>query len=412
VARKLDEQGNLINPPLLIRELRIQPLAIPMRITFEHAAASRNTADPVVLRFTAANPFAEHVGYGEAIARPYVTGETVETVVKDIETHFAPLLAAFRPRSFAEALEFIEALPFEDEGRLMTAARGAVELTLIDLAGRVFRRRAAELAGWLELPGFGEPGALPKASYSGIVIGKSRSKIRRMLWLQRLYGLVDFKIKVATEGWQERLIWTHEYLRKPLDAGRVTLRADANGVWSLSDAHEAVELLERCGVSVLEQPLPESLDEDLPWLAEQTTCHLMADESLVTLEDAKRLLETRATRVLNIRITKVGGLLPALRMARLAQVHKADVQLGCLVGETSILGAAGVAFLEMCPRVRFVEGAFGTFLAHGDVTRKRVQFGYGGGIRKRRGFGLGLNVDDRLLEKYAATSASIVRFES
>lgn len=387
------------------------PLAIPMRITFEHAAASRSTADPIVVRLTAANPFAEHVGYGETLARPYVTGESVETVVRDIETIFGPCLAEFHPRSFAEALDFIEALPYHEDGRLMTAARAAVELALIDLAGRVFRRRAADVAGWLELPSFGSPGCLPQTRYSGIVIGKTRRKIRRMLWLQRLLGLVDFKIKVATEGWEERLAWTHEYLRKPLETGRVTLRADANGVWSLSEAHEAVDVLESFGVSVLEQPLPETLDEDLPWLAEQTHCHLMADESLVTLEDAQRLLNGRATRVLNIRIAKVGGLLPALRMARLAFTHKADVQLGCLVGETSLLSAAGVAFLEMCPRVRFVEGAFGRYLAHGDVTRSRVQFGYRGRIRRRRGYGLGVNVSDAALERWLVTNANVTRFE-
>lgn len=382
-----------------------------MRITFEHAAASRSTADPVLLRLTAAHPFAEHVGYGETLARPYVTGESVETVLRDVEQIYAPLLPAFRPTNFAEALEFIEELPFEDDGRLTTAARAAVELALIDLAGQVFRRRAADVAGWLELPGFGEPGSLPQARYSGIVVGKTRKKIRRMLWLQRLLGLVDFKIKVATEGWEERLAWAYEYLKGPLAAGKVTLRADANGVWQLSEAHDAVDLLGPMGVSVLEQPMPESLDEDLPWLAEHTHLHLMADESLVTLEDAKRLLESRATRVLNIRLAKVGGLLPALRMARMAYHYKADVQLGCLVGETSLLSAAGIAFLEMCPRIRFVEGSFGNYLARGDVTRKRIQFGYRGKITRLRGFGLGVNVNERAVERWAAERPTIIKLE-
>ena len=62
------------------------------------------------------------------------------------------------------------------------------------------------------------------------------------------------------------------------------------------------------------------------------------------------------------RIAKNGGLLPALRIARRALEAGLDLQLGCLVGETSLLSAAGLAFLQACPRVRFVEGAFGRFL--------------------------------------------------
>lgn len=391
-----------MNAPLRVRELRIHRLAIPLRAAFEHAAATREVADPVVVAATAAAPHAHLVGYGETLARPYVTGETVESVLDDLAAVFAPRLATFQPASFVAALEAVEALPTQVGGRVVTAARTAVELALLDLAGRVFRRRPADAAGWLGLPGFGPPGCRARARYSGIVTGSTPGDLRRRLWLQRLYGLRDFKLKVAVAGWEERLARTHRVLRRALAAHRVTLRVDANAGWSLAEAAEALEVLEQHGVCALEQPLADVHDGDLPYLAERTACDLIVDESLLTLDDAHRLIRGGGVKVFNIRLAKNGGLLPALRIARTVLAAGLDVQLGCLVGETSILSAAGIAFLEACPKVRFVEGAYGPFLLRHDVVRRPVRFGYGGRIRPRAGFGLGVDVDPGRLERLAA----------
>jgi L-alanine-DL-glutamate epimerase-like enolase superfamily enzyme len=399
-----------MNIPLKIRKLRAHRLAIPMRLRFEHAAASRAVADPVIVELNAGAPYAHHVGYGETLARPYVSGETVESVVEDVMNLFAPRLRTFQPDSFAAALEAIDALPVQVGGRVVTAARCAVELALLDLCCAVFDRRPADVAGWMGLIGFGPPGCLARARYSGMVIGKERKRIDQLLRVQRWYGLRDFKLKVAVPGWEERLRWAHARLHDALLAGQVTLRVDANGGWSLADAHAALPLLEDCGVSAIEQPLSDAADEDLPYLARQTRCDLIADESLLTAEDAQRLIGADAVRVLNVRIAKNGGLLPALRIARHALAAGRDVQLGCLVGETSILAAAGVHFLLTCPAVRFVEGAFGRLLLRGDVTRRTVRFGCGGRIRPPAGPGLGVAVEPRLLERYAAAQAVSLRF--
>ena len=396
--------------PLQIRNVRIFRLAIPMRVRFEHAAATRDTADPIIVQLTAASPYAHHVGYGETLARTYVTGESTTSVLEDLTNLFTPRLASFSPSTFADALEFIEALPTQISGRIVTAARTAIELALLDLTGRVFRRRPADIVGWLGLAGFGPPGCRATTRYSGVVLGHSHRKLTTLLRLQRLYGLRDFKLKVAVEGWQQRLEWAYHMLKRPLEQQRATLRVDANGGWSLAEAHDATTVLENFSVCALEQPLPEAADDDLPWLAEQTNCDLIADESLITVNDAQRLIKAGGVRVLNIRIAKNGGLMPALRIARLALAAKLDVQLGCLVGETSVLTAAGIAFLEACPQVRFVEGAFGKWLLRKDIVRRPIRFGYRGRIRGRRTFGLGVDVDPQALQRLAVERPRTLQF--
>ncbi len=392
-----------MSSPLYVRGLRVYQLEIPMRFRFEHAAATRNTADPIIVELAAGAPHAHHVGYGETLARAYVTGETHESVLTDIRDLFGPRLTGFRPRGFVEALEFIEALPTQVSGRIVTAARTAVELALLDLSCRAFRRRPADVAGWLGLPGFGPPGCLATVRYSGIVLGHSPRVLKTLLRLQRLWGLRDFKLKVAVEGWRERLEWAHSVLGGAIARNRATLRVDANAGWSLAEAGEALDTLERFGVCALEQPLSDTDDADLPYLAEQARCDIIADESLLTIDDARRLIERGGTRVLNIRIAKNGGLLPALRMARLALAAGLDVQLGCLVGETGILSAAGVAFLEACPKVRFVEGAFDGYLLRSDVARPRVRFGRGGRMKALRGPGLGVTTNRDALRRFATS---------
>lgn len=394
---------------LRIREVRITPLALPLRLKFEHAAASRDVSDPVIVRLTAAAPHAHVEGFGETLARPYVTGETAASVLRDLRELFVPLLAGFAPATFAEALEFIEQLPFDRDGRLVCAARAAIELALLDLAGRAFGRRAADAVGWLGLPSFGPPGCLPTARYSGVIVGGTPRKLMRLLRLQRWYGVRDFKLKVAVAGWEERLATAYARLRPALESGRATLRVDANGGWSLAEAHGAIETLELHGVSAIEQPLPDAEDDDLPFLAEQTACDLIADESLVTLEDGRRLIEAGGVRVFNIRIAKCGGLLPSLKLAALALSRGRDVQLGCLVGETSILSAAGVAFLEACPRVRFVEGALGWWLLRRDIATRRIQFGLGGRMRTRPGPGLGVRIRPKAIAALADAAPLVIR---
>ncbi len=390
-----------MNQALRVRQLRVFQLALPLRLRFEHAAATRDTSDPVVVELSAAAPFAQFVGYGETLARPYVTGETAESVETEIAQVFAPRLRDFHPQTFAEALEFIEALPTEVDGRVATAARAAVELALLDLSCGVFRRRPADVAGWLDLPGFGPPGCPATARYSGVVVGRTPGRLKNFLRLQRLYGLRDFKLKVAVPGWQDRLAWACDVLGGALETGSATLRVDANGGWSLDEAREAVQLLDSYGVSALEQPLPDTQDHELADLAGQTHCALVADESLLTADDGARLIQQGGVRVFNIRLAKNGGLLPALKLARLALGAGLDVQLGCMVGETSILSAAGVAFLEACPKVRFVEGAFGPFLLRQDVTGRPVRFGYAGRPPRLRGYGWGITVDGDALRRWS-----------
>ena len=105
---------------------------------------------------------------------------------------------------------------------------------------------------------------------------------------------------------------------------------------------------------------------------------VVLDESLRTLDDAQTLVEAGIGGGFNIRIAKCGGLIPSLRLAAFARREGVQIQLGCMVGETSLLSAAAIRFLEVCPGVRWAEGCFGKLLLRDEIVARPLRFGFGG----------------------------------
>ena len=81
----------------------------------------------------------------------------------------------------------------------------------------------------------------------------------------------------------------------------------------------------------------------------------------------------------NLRLSKCGGFIPTLRLAQFAKRHGLGYQLGCQVGETAILSAAGRHFATSVERPalprRLLRPAPGREYALGDED---ITFGRGG----------------------------------
>lgn len=381
-------------------------MIIPLRHRVSHAAAERGVADPVIVAVELTNGL---IGYGETLPRPYVTGETVATVVEAVQRVFVPVLIEFHPESFADALEAIEALPWHDaSGRSVPAARAAVELALLDAAMRAFNRDMDAVVQWMGLPGFGSPGSLKRIRFSGVLAEAEPRKTLRHLRLMYWGGLRHFKLKVGATGDRARLEVAATYLQRSLKAGTASLRVDANGAWSEDEALTWLSRAAHLPLASLEQPLARGDEERLTALRERCRTPFMHDESLITADDAQRLIELGVADGFNIRISKCGGLLPALRIAGLARRSRVRIQLGCMVGETSVLSAAGLRFLQVCPSVTWAEGCLGSFLLRDDVVTRGLRFGYGGRPPRLSAGGLGATVTPEKLTRLTADQAIVI----
>jgi muconate cycloisomerase len=135
----------------------------------------------------------------------------------------------------------------------------------------------------------------------------------------------------------------------------------------------------------------------------------MADESLVTLDQARRLIQHRACDYFNIRLSKNAGIAGSLAIAKLAEHSGIKIQIGAQVGETGIISAAGRTFAAHLPALEFAEGSFGTWLLTEDVTFERIAFGWGGRAPLLKSRGLSVTVNEEALERLTVTKTELRR---
>ncbi len=359
-------------------KLDIYRTAIPMR-SFEHAAAGRDLAEAIVVRLELSDG---SIGWGETLPRKYVTGETLETVPDDIERMFLGKPADERGES-------------ADAPALKPAAACALDLAWADAAAR---SEGKSLGG--PIP--------PGVRVSGVLGSADPVRTAKRLQLMRWFGLRDFKLKLGfgDETDVENLCIVQKRIGKSIQTGKCTLRVDVNGGWSAEETPERVAALKQFGVCVVEQPVY-CQAEELVELARKCDLPLMADESLLRLEDARILLQEPRRVWWNIRISKNGGLSPAIRFCALAEEHTVPYTVGCMVGESGILSAAQRRLLSTAVSPKFVEGNYGKFLLTDDLTSKSLRFGFAGRLKSLKGPGLGVEVDDKKIARYGTLIKSV-----
>jgi len=229
----------------------------------------------------------------------------------------------------------------------------------------------------------------PRVAYSGVVSAGGAEEATKVCAQMRKLGVSRAKVKVGGTLEEDLAVLTavRETLGEP--AG---LRVDANGAWDAQTALARVRAFEPFRLQGLEQPCAADDIEGLAWLCERSSVPVIADESLVSLKDAERLIRSRACHVFNVRISKCGGLLQSGRIRDMGSQAGIDTMLGAHVGETAILAAAGRQFAARTAGLRFAEGSYGRLLLKADVSAAMdlEPGGFGPAIV---GDGLGLDVD-------------------
>ncbi len=373
--------------------------ALPMR-GFKHAAASRDVAEAIVVRVQ----FADGTeGWGETLPREYVTGETLDSVTADLQTVIWPMWAGRDMPAGEATAEVAGAI---HEGRCMNAAICAFDLACI---GRLFDK--VETMGPDVLAAVGGRSRARQqidVRVSGVISSTSGRKAARKLCLMRWLGLDDFKLKLTGDDRRDarNVQVAHRFLHRAIGHGHATLRVDVNGAWDAATAPRRIAALKPWDVCAVEQPVYCSAGE-LVELAPKCALPLIADESLLTEADARTLLAEPERIWWNIRMSKNGGLMGAMKLARIAADNGVTFVLGCMIGESGILSAGQRRLLQLGPGPRFVEGNYGTWLLRDDLTRPSPRFGYGGRLRTLHGRGLGVAVDPRKLARYGQLVATI-----
>jgi muconate cycloisomerase len=374
----------------------VYALQIPFTESFKHSAKERTFCDSVVIRV---QDETGTEGFGEGVPRPYVTGETADTMIEHLARNLWPEvtdreLPVLRDETDLDALDSF--IPQKEIPGILSdnASRAALELAIFDCLLRRQHMSAVQIL---------RP-RRQKVIYSGVITAGPLEKALQHIRQMKLVGLKYIKVKVGMEDDVARLRAIREAL-----GPEVSLRIDANGAWTLDQATKVLNTIAPLNIASVEQPLARGPVADLKRLKQAVPIPLMVDESLVTLADADALITQQAVDYFNVRVSKCGGLSRSLEIARRAALASIRVQVGSQVGETAILSAAGRHLAASLEDVAFVEGSYGSLLLTEDVSADGVRFGHRGEAPILTGLGLGIRVLEDRLRKYARKIVELPR---
>ncbi len=370
---------------ITVDSIQLFHLRMPFRRKDSHALAERSQTSNIIVKITSREGV---IGWGETIPRTYLTGESVESAAEFIEEKLAPEITG---RGFAQMQDIKEAVASLidscDRAR-STAALCGVELALLDAAGKAFNLSAGDILGDI---------VTNRIYYTAPIDAASMKKVKKRTWLFRLAGFRDFKVKVGT-GDDLAVVRTVRKIAGP----RALIRLDANCAWKPDEAIRNLREMSHLNISSIEQPVAADDIEGMRRVRRESGVRVMVDESMCTMEDARRLAEAGACDIFNVRLAKCGGMLACRRIIDFARENGIRCQLGCLVGETGILSAAERIFAGRFEGTAHHEFSFPRFLLQKDIVRNPVSVGYRG-LGKVRPVerGLGVDVDENVLREFS-----------
>ncbi|HPD47363.1 MAG TPA: enolase C-terminal domain-like protein [Anaerohalosphaeraceae bacterium] len=366
-------------------------IEIPLRFSVSHTLAQRRTARNILVQAVSEEGLS---GWGECCPRPYVTGETLETARTDLEKVILPPMIGVRFADLREAAEALASM-LPDLPRNRQAAFCAAELAVLDLVGKAFDISAGEVIG---------PIVHRTVRYSGIIAASDSAHVHRHAALIRLFGLHDVKVKVQRS--RDQNVKILNTARRVL-GNHVNLRIDANGAWSADEAIRQIERLSHFDLTAVEQPVAADDFEGMKYVTKAGLLPVVADESLCSVQDAEALIDQHAADILNLRVSKCGGLINTMRIYRKASRARRPCQLGAQVGETAILSAAGRHIATRCPALRWYEGSYGRLLLKHDIAHPDITLALGGRGRPIDRPGLGVEPDMRRITRYAVNVTQV-----
>lgn len=299
-------------------QLKLSSHKLQLKHTFTISRESHITQDTLIVHLG----YQGKTGYGEATSNPYY-GHTLKSLQKEIEA----LRSEIEKYPFSEPEVFHTWLSKKE---LSSFALCALDLAAHDLYGKLRNKPLYELWGTSNK-------SYPKTNYTiGIdTIEKMVEKMKETPW-------PIYKIKLGTK---EDVDIVRE-LRKHSNA---IFRIDANGAWSAAQTIAIAPTLKELGVEFIEQPLKADDWGGMEKVAHHSVLPVIADESCLVEADVDHC--ALHFNGINIKLTKCGGLTPALRMIKRGKELGLKIMVGCMTESTVGISAIG----QLLPQLDYVD---------------------------------------------------------
>ncbi len=265
-------------------------------------------------------------GWGESASPsdPFYCPETTRTCWHLLEDFLGPMVLG-RDWSAVEDL-----VRYYGVVKGNNFAKAGLEMACWDVLGR---RSGVSLAGML--------GGSRSEILSGVSLGIQDE-------VERLFGRVDEaieqgyrRVKLKISPGKDVEVVRAVRRRYP----DLPLQVDANSAYTLDDI-EVFEAMDDLGLLLIEQPLAHDDIVDHAKLQSRLKTAICLDESIHSAEDARKALELGACRTINIKVSRLGGLLESRKVHDVCAAHGVPVWVGGM-HEFGIGRAANLAIASL-----------------------------------------------------------------
>lgn len=306
-----------------IEKVKFERLKMPLLSPFQTSFATELDREFILVSVYGAG----HVGYAECVAMdaPVYNEETIDTAIHIAEQFIIPRVLEMNfetPDDFSKEFAWI---------RRNNMAKSGIESAIWDLYAK---QKGISLAQAL--------GGEKEEIEVGVSIG-IQPTIEDLLnsveeYLAQGYKKIKIKIKPGFDV--ERVKAVRE--RFGYD---VPLMADANSAYTLADI-DLLKQLDQYKLMMIEQPLAHDDIIDHAKLQSQMETPICLDESIHSVEDARKAIELGACKIINIKIGRVGGLAEARKLHDLCQSYGVPVWCGGML-ESGVGRAHNIAIASL-----------------------------------------------------------------
>ncbi len=364
--------------PLIVRRVDAIAVALPLKNPMKMAGITIAKAENLLLRIESGSGL---VGWGEAPSAPTMTGDTLGGLIASVRDHLGPLLIG--KDANADHRPMLRRALVGNTG-----AHSAIEMALLDLAGRASHRRMIDF----------------------LIARPPRRKVAPM-WLlgnatpeqdiaearaKQAEGFDFFKLKIGAKALADDIATTFAVREALPDT---PLCADANCGLTLAAARRYVERTRETKLLFVEQPLAADDFSGVKALA-RARVPIGLDESIHALCDIEATKRANGKGV-SLKLIKLGGLREAFVAGRLCRKLGLKINVAAKIAESSIGTAAAVHLACAVPNVDWGVSLTNFYLAE-DVVKNPIALS-GDAVTLPEGHGLGVEVDEAAVERFRAS---------
>ncbi len=275
-----------------------------------------------------------NVGIGEAPATKAITGEDIEIILNSING-VKEMLLNLTPKEALNALHSGCAVRNEEVPlgcSIGSSAKAALDMAFISLHVKQENRSLAEYFCIEDFTSIKTDVTISLNSADVMLEDAKKAYAADMSIL---------KVKVDSD-----VLHAVDVVRKiSKELVHVQILVDANQAWTLEDSLIFIKNMQDVKIELIEQPVIAADLDGLKKITEVSDIPILADEAVFTLEDVKKVIESKSADMINIKLMKCGGVTKAIEILEYAREKEVTCMLGSMLeGPYSINIALYLAF--------------------------------------------------------------------